>query len=66
MHIGVAQILGLLRHRYWIPHGRTAGREILRSYAACYRHEGGPYMMPSMPPLQTNMYLKLFHLHTQV
>ena len=51
MHVGVAQTLGLLRHRYWIPHGRTAVRKILRSCATCRRHEGGPYKMPSMPPL---------------
>lgn len=51
LHIGVAQTLGLVRHRYWIPHGRSVVKRVLRHCAICRRHEGGPYKMPLMPPL---------------
>lgn len=51
LHAGVAQTLGLIRHRYWIPHGRSSVKAVLRQCTICRRHEGGPYTMPMMPPL---------------
>ena len=51
LHVGVSQTLGLVRHRYWIPHGRSVVKKVLRSCILCRRHEGGPYRMPLMPPL---------------
>ena len=51
LHTGVAQTLGLVRHKYWIPHGRSVVKRVLRRCAVCRRHEGGPYRMPFMPPL---------------
>ena len=51
LHTGVAQTLGLVRHKYWIPHGRSVVKRALRQCAVCRRHEGGPYRMPFIPPL---------------
>ena len=48
---GVAQTLTQVRHRYWIPSGRSAGRKVLRRCTVCNRWEGGPYRMPTIPPL---------------
>ena len=51
LHIGVSQTLGLVRHRYWIPHGRSVVKKVLRNCTICRCHEGEPYRMPLMPPL---------------
>ena len=51
LHTGVLQTLSLIRHRFWIPQGRSAVRKVLRSCTVCRRHESGPYKMPLMPPL---------------
>ena len=51
LHIGVSQTLSQIRYKYWIPQGRSAVRSTLHSCLICRRHEGGPYKMPSMPPL---------------
>ena len=51
MHTGVSQTLNLIRHRYWIPQGRSTVKRVLRACTVCRRHEGGPYKMPLMPPL---------------
>ena len=51
LHAGVSQTLSLIRHRFWIPQGRSAVRKVLRSCTVCRRHESGPYKMPLMPPL---------------
>lgn len=40
-----------IRHKYWIPQGRAIVRSVLHSCLICRRYEGGPYQMPSMPPL---------------
>lgn len=53
LHTGVSQTLSLIRHRFWIPQGRSAVKRVLRSCIVCRRHEGGPYKMPLMPPLPT-------------
>ena len=51
MHTVVSQTLSLIRHRYWIPQGRSTVKRVLRACTVCRRHEGGPYKMPLMPPL---------------
>ena len=51
LHTGISQTLSLIRHRYWIPQGRSAVRKVLRSCTICRRHESGPYKTPLMPPL---------------
>ena len=50
-HCGVAQTLAQTRHRFWIPKGRSAVKGILKGCTICRRWEGGPYEMPTMPPL---------------
>ena len=54
LHAGVAQTLGTVRQTYWIPHGRSVVKRVLRKCKVCQRHEGGPYKMPLMPPLPTS------------
>ena len=54
LHAGVAQTLGSVRQTYWVPHGRSVVKKILRRCKICQRHEGGPYKMPLMPPLPTS------------
>ena len=51
LHTGIFQTLSLIRHRYWIPQGRSAVRKVLRSCTICRRHESGPYKTPLKPPL---------------
>ena len=48
LHAGVTHTLSQLRHEYWIPHGRTEVKRVLRTCTICCRHEGGPYKMPPM------------------
>ena len=50
-HSGVSQCLSQVRHKYWVPHGRAAVKSVIQSCLVCRRHEGGPYKLPSMPPL---------------
>ena len=52
-HTGCSQTLSLLRHKFWIPQGRSAFRRVLERCVLCRRHEGGPYKMPLMPPIPT-------------
>ena len=52
-HTGCAQILSLIRQKFWIPQGRAAVNRVLKRCAICRRHEGGPYKMPLMPPIPT-------------
>ena len=52
-HTGCSQTLSLLRHKFWIPQGRSAVRRVLERCVLCRRHEGGPYKMPLMPPIPT-------------
>ena len=54
LHAGVSQTLGTVRQTYWIPHGRSVLKLVLRKFKVCQRHKGGPYKMPMM-----------FHSHTQ-
>ena len=51
LHSGVSQCLSQVRHKYWVPHGRAAVKSVIQSCLVCRRHEGGPYKLPSMPPL---------------
>ena len=48
-HTGCVQTLSLLRHKFWIPQGRSAVRRVLERCVLCIRHEGGPYKMPPIP-----------------
>lgn len=49
-HSGVSQTLSKLRHKFWIPQGRSTVRQVLRHCLVCRRFEGGHYGMPKMPP----------------
>ena len=53
LHVGASQTLSLIRQKYWIPQGRSAVRAALLKCSVCRHYEGGPYKMPSMPPLPT-------------
>ncbi|MEW8544134.1 MAG: hypothetical protein AB2693_11425, partial [Candidatus Thiodiazotropha sp.] len=53
LHVGVSQTLALVRQKYWIPRGRSAVKAVLLKCSVCRHSEGGPYKMPSMPPLPT-------------
>ena len=53
LHVGVSQTLSLIRQKYWIPGGRSAVKTVLLKCSVCRHYEGGPYKMPSMPPLPT-------------
>ena len=37
-----------LRYEYWVPHGRTEVKRVLRKCTICRRREGGPNKMPPM------------------
>ena len=50
-HAGVSHTLAQVRLVYWIPHGRSTIRKILHECLTCKRHDGGPYLLPRMPPL---------------
>ena len=50
-HSDVAQTLSQIRSKYWIPSGRSVVQRVLRHCTICKRWEGGPYRMPTMPPL---------------
>ena len=47
-HCGVSHTLAQLRQRYWIPHGRTAVKMILKRCLICLRFQGGPYKVKPM------------------
>ncbi len=50
-HAGTQQTLATIRQEYWIPKGRISVRKILSKCVICKRVQGGPYELPSMPPL---------------
>ena len=54
LHVGVSQTLSFVRQNYWIPQGRSVVKGVMQKCSICRRHEGGPYSMPSMPPLPTH------------
>ena len=49
-HAGVSQTLAQLRLEYWIPHGRSTVRKLLKQCRVCCRCEGTAYRKPDMPP----------------
>jgi len=51
LHAGVAQTLCQIRQKYWIPHGRSTVKSVLKNCRICRKHEGGPFTMPDMPQL---------------
>ena len=50
LHAGITHTLSQLRHEYWIPHGRTEVKRVLRKCTICCRHEGGRNKIPPMAP----------------
>jgi len=51
LHSGVSQTLSKVRNNYWITHGRSVIKCVLKKCNVCRKCEGGPYKMPNMPPL---------------
>ncbi|XP_065896199.1 uncharacterized protein [Dysidea avara] len=49
-HAGVSQTLAQLRLEYWIPHGRSTVRKLLKQCRVCCRCEGTANRKPDMPP----------------
>ena len=64
-HDGVSQTRSLVRQKYWIPHGRTAMKAVLLKCSICRHYEGGPYKMPTMPPLPTKRGFSIYAIFTQ-
>ena len=50
LHSGVSQTLAHTRKEYWIPHGRSQVKKVLKHCRICRRTEGNPFKMPRMPP----------------
>jgi len=50
-HAGVSQTLAQLRAEYWVPHGRSTVRKVLKRCKICCRCEGSAYKLPNLPPL---------------
>ena len=50
-HAGVSQTLAQLRLEYWVPHGRSTVRKVLKQCKICCRCEGSAYKLPNLPPL---------------
>ena len=53
LHSGTSQTLAKLRQEYWIPHGRTVVKKLIKDCRVCRRVEGTPFAMPKMPSLPT-------------
>lgn len=51
LHAGVSQTLSAVRQKFWIPHGRSSVKSVIKKCSICRRYEGGPYRMPPMPQL---------------
>lgn len=51
LHSGVSHTLAQVRQRYWVPHGRSTVKKIIKGCTTCRKWEGGPYRMPEVPPL---------------
>jgi len=49
-HAGVSHTLALVRHRFWILHGRATVRSVIQGCTVCRRNEGGPYKTPPLSP----------------
>lgn len=49
-HAGVSQTLAQIRLEYWIPHGRSTVRKLLKQCRICRRCEGSAFKLPNMPP----------------
>ena len=58
LHAGMNHTLSQLRYEYWVPHGRTEVKRVLRKCTICLRHEGGPYKMPPMAPWPKSRVMK--------
>ena len=53
LHSGTSQTLARLWQEYWIPHGRTVIKKLIKDCKMCRRVEGTPFTMPRMPSLPT-------------
>ena len=49
-HAGVSQALAQLRLEYWIPHGRSTVRKLLKQGRVCCRCEGTAYRSQTCHP----------------
>ena len=49
-HAGVSQTLAQLRLEYWIPHGWSTVKKLLKQCRVCCQWEGTAYRNPNMPP----------------
>ena len=50
LHAGVSQTLSQVRKEYWIIHGRSEVRRIIRQCLICIHWEGGPFKTPPFAP----------------
>lgn len=50
-HVGVTQVLSILRKNYWIERGRIEIKKVLKKCPDCIRLDVGPYRPPDFPPL---------------
>ncbi len=50
-HVGVQHTLTLIRNKYWITKGRQVVNQYIRNCVECKKTGGGPFLLPSMPPL---------------
>ena len=58
LHAGTNHTLSQLGYEYWVPHGRTEVKRVLRKCTICHRHDGGPYKMPPMAPWPKSRVMK--------
>uniref|UniRef100_A0A1I7VB31 Uncharacterized protein n=1 Tax=Loa loa TaxID=7209 RepID=A0A1I7VB31_LOALO len=48
---GIAHTLSELRHKFWIPKGRTEVKRIIDNYTSCKRWSANPFKLPIMQNL---------------
>ena len=51
LHGGVSQTLAAIRNHYWIIHGRSVVRKLIRQCLICIHWEGGPFKTPKFAHL---------------
>ena len=58
LHDGTNHTLSQLRCEYWVAHGRTEVKRVLRKCTICRCYEGGLYKMPPMAPCPKSRVMK--------
>ncbi|XP_065203922.1 uncharacterized protein LOC135834011 [Planococcus citri] len=58
-HLGVSHILSIIRREYWIENGRQAVMKVLNECVNCRRVDGGPFIIPDLPPFPTERVSKV-------